>query len=67
MTEIERRKQQPERPAIWLRVSRDGGRSYGPQLTVWLTDDRQVPAVSPLVWPPCQCPQHRDDTQEVPQ
>ncbi|MFH8582535.1 hypothetical protein [Streptomyces zaomyceticus] len=58
--------QEPESPAIWLRVSRDGGRTYGPQVAVWLDENKTVP-VNALVWPPCQCPQHRLDTQEVPQ
>jgi len=57
----------PERPAIWLRVSRDGGRTYGPQLAVWLDENKEIPPASPLVWPPCQCPRHRVDTQEVSQ
>lgn len=56
----------PERPAIWLRVSRDGGRTYGPHVAVWLPEDRTVP-VDVLSWPPCQCPQHRDNGTEVSQ
>jgi hypothetical protein len=53
----------PERPAITLRVSRDSGRTYGPQVEVWVTAETPLPD-EPMLWPPCQCPQHHD-IQEV--
>lgn len=43
-------------PMLTLRVSRDGGRTYGPA--------RVIPAgadLEPLLssqWPPCRCPRH---------
>ncbi|MFE1574638.1 hypothetical protein [Streptomyces fradiae] len=41
-------------PVLTLRVSRDGGRTWG-ERTVVRVRDRLVPPHS-SVWPPCACP-----------
>ncbi|WP_331452703.1 hypothetical protein [Streptomyces sp. SS162] len=45
---------QEEWPVLTLRVSRDGGRTWG-ERTVVRVRDRLVPPHS-SVWPPCACP-----------
>jgi len=43
-----------DRPLMTMRVSRDSGRSWEPERSVFGGDD-----LAPLVtseWPPCQCP-----------
>lgn len=52
--------QQPEQPVpvlMWMRVSRDEGRTYGPVLAVRSGDD--LPPLNTSAWPPCRCPRHR--------
>lgn len=44
-------------PRMTMRVSRDGGRTYGPQMEV-RTGEVPVPMYTQQ-YPPCQCPQHR--------
>ncbi|MEW2374224.1 hypothetical protein AB0940_33455 [Streptomyces sp. NPDC006656] len=47
----------PERPRMTIRVSRDGGRTYGPPV-----ECRVNGASAPMYsqqYPPCECPQHR--------
>ncbi|URN16449.1 hypothetical protein MW084_11440 [Streptomyces sudanensis] len=41
-------------PLLTLRVSRDGGRTWGPRRTYRPTD-RLVPLTTGI-WPPCRCP-----------
>ncbi|MFD8147349.1 hypothetical protein [Streptomyces sp. NPDC059708] len=46
-----------EQPRMTIRVSRDGGRTYGPSV-----ECRVDAASTPLYtqqYPPCECPQHR--------
>jgi hypothetical protein len=45
-----------QRPRMTMRVSRDGGRSYGAPVEV--TNAAKTPLFS-SVWPPCQCPLHK--------
>ncbi|WP_175407927.1 hypothetical protein [Streptomyces sp. TRM64462] len=37
-----------------LRVSRDGGRTWGPERQVWSSEP-----LAHAIWPPCQCPRCR--------
>ncbi|CAL9294385.1 hypothetical protein [Streptomyces sp. NPDC095602] len=46
-----------ERPLLTLRVSRDGGRTWGDR-TVVHSRDRLAP-LHTSVWPPCACPRCR--------
>lgn len=51
---------QPEQPGpvlMSLRVSRDGGRTYGSVREFRTGDD--LPPLDTLAWPPCQRPRHR--------
>ncbi|MFJ6481169.1 hypothetical protein ACIQK6_13745 [Streptomyces sp. NPDC091682] len=45
-----------QRPVLVIRVSRDGGASYGPPVTV--DPDRDVVPEIKSAWPPCRCPLH---------
>lgn len=50
-----------QRPLMTLRVSRDSGRTWGPERAVF-GGNLPVPAVT-SEWPPCRCPHctaHRD-------
>ncbi|MFE7620943.1 hypothetical protein [Streptomyces sp. NPDC057496] len=49
--------QQPGPVLMSLRVSRDGGRTYGPVREFRRGDD--LPPLESSTWPPCQCPRHR--------
>ncbi|MFD7575596.1 hypothetical protein ACFV6U_34595 [Streptomyces sp. NPDC059810] len=40
-----------------IRVSHDGGRTYGEPIAVESGD--LLSPVATSVWPPCDCPQHR--------
>lgn len=41
------------RPLMTMRVSRDSGRTWGPEQIVFTTDD--LPALLTADWPPCRC------------
>ncbi|MGW2582595.1 exo-alpha-sialidase [Streptomyces virginiae] len=43
-------------PVLVIRVSRDGGRTYGPPVTV--DPDRDVVPEITSKWPPCRCVIH---------
>ncbi|MFD9523551.1 hypothetical protein [Streptomyces sp. NPDC059979] len=43
-------------PVLVIRVSRDGGRTYGPPVTV--DPDRDVVPEISSRWPQCRCPRH---------
>ncbi|ADI10664.1 hypothetical protein SBI_07544 [Streptomyces bingchenggensis BCW-1] len=43
-----------DRAMMTLRVSRDGGKTYGPTRVIRSTDPLRPLETS--VWPPCQCP-----------
>ncbi|MFD8954609.1 hypothetical protein ACFV0B_37785 [Streptomyces xanthophaeus] len=43
-------------PMLTIRVSRDGGRTYGPARVIPAGSDLE-PLLT-MQWPPCQCPQH---------
>jgi hypothetical protein len=45
-------------PLMTLRVSHDGGRTFGP-VRVFRSGDH-LPPLHSSQWPPCQCPRHRD-------
>ncbi len=45
------------RTLLTLRVSRDGGRTYGPPRTVTGADT--LPPLLTATWPPCRCPRCR--------
>lgn len=47
---------QEQRPVLTIRVSRDGGRTYGPPVTV--DPDRDVVPEITSQYPPCRCPLH---------
>ncbi|WP_405802278.1 hypothetical protein [Streptomyces sp. NBC_01506] len=49
---------QPDRPLMTMRVSRDSGRTWTP-LRVIRPDDCDVAQLS-MIWPPCLCPRHRN-------
>ncbi len=42
-------------PLLTLRVSRDGGRTWGTRTAVWSSRDDLPPTLS-TAWPPCRCP-----------
>jgi hypothetical protein len=46
-------------PRMTLRVSRDGGRTWSRRRTV--RADKRAPLEVSSVWPPCQCPRHREE------
>ncbi|MER6480924.1 hypothetical protein [Streptomyces filamentosus] len=41
-----------------LRVSRDSGRTWGPRVEV--PSDPKMTPLRTSVWPPCECPRHRE-------
>ncbi|WP_281209161.1 hypothetical protein [Streptomyces sp. Isolate_45] len=48
-----------DQPRMTIRVSRDGGRTYGPAV-----ESRAGAGSTPMYsiqFPPCQCPRHRTD------
>ncbi|GAA0914927.1 hypothetical protein [Streptomyces thermoalcalitolerans] len=51
------------RPLMTIRVSLDGGKTWGP-VKVYKSSDRLAPMEVTSAWPPCRCPYHRekDDT-----
>ncbi len=48
---------QPPTRLLSLRVSRDGGRSWGPVRSI--TSDEVLAPLATGVWPPCRCPRCR--------
>lgn len=42
---------------MWMRVSRDSGKTYSPAVEVKFSDTLE-PLLS-STWPPCRCPLHR--------
>lgn len=49
----------PPARLMTIRVSRDSGKTYGAPIEVRAGDD--LPPMWTSIWPPCGCPQHRDD------
>lgn len=50
--------EQPERPLMTMRVSRDSGRTWSPVREVWPDDCDKAPWSLSDRWPLCQCPRH---------
>ena len=46
-----------DEPRLTLRVSRDGGRTFGPVRVVTARDCQEPLLLS--TWPPCECPRCR--------
>lgn len=59
---VDAEQQTPRRPLLTLRVSRDSGRTWGPLQTI-RADVARHPDISSR-WPPCQCPRHRDQSND---
>lgn len=52
---------EPPAPSLMtLRVSRDGGRTFGPVREIRADDRSLSPLDVTSAWPPCQCPRHRN-------
>ncbi|MEU8943565.1 hypothetical protein AB0C97_36855 [Streptomyces goshikiensis] len=48
--------EQDRPPMLTIRVSRDGGRTYGPARVIPAGSDLEPLLTSQ--WPPCRCPRH---------
>ncbi|TKA02987.1 hypothetical protein FCI23_37730 [Actinacidiphila oryziradicis] len=47
---------------LWIRVSRDSGKTWGPKLTVSTGDPLPV-RDDGVVYPPCECPRCRPERE----